>query len=101
METNKRVRKTAEEQLSEAQAKVNKLKAVMSKQNRAAETRKKVLAGAAILSVWNKSTDEKTKRYLYKVIQDNLDAKDFEYLGLELPAIAVFTAAKNGNGEQQ
>jgi hypothetical protein len=89
METNKRVRKTAEEQLNEAQAKVNRLKAVMSKQNRAAETRKKVLAGAAILAVWNKSTDEKTKRYLYKVIQENLSATDFEYLALDISSLNI------------
>jgi hypothetical protein len=86
MKTNKRLRKTAEEQLSEAQAKVNKLKAVMSKQNRAAETRKKVLAGAAILAAFNKSTDEKTKLYLYNLLKKNLSADDFEYLELTLPA---------------
>ena len=86
MEAAKRVRKTAEEQLSEAQAKVNKLKAVMSKQNRAAETRKKVLVGAAILNYWNKTTDTRTKEFLFKLLKNNLNAADFEYLELTLPA---------------
>jgi hypothetical protein len=86
METNKRVRKTAEEQLSEAQAKVNKLKAVMSKQNRAAETRKKVLVGAGILNYWNKATDLRTKEFLFKLLRNNLNAADFEYLELTIPA---------------
>ena len=103
METAKRVTKTVEEQLSEAQARVNKLKAVMSKQNRAVETRKKVLAGAAVLKALNNAPNEDTKKYLYKVLKANLDAADFEYLGLTPTAIAVFTSAKNenGNGEQQ
>jgi hypothetical protein len=86
MEEVKRVRKSAEEQLSEAQAKVNKLKAVMSKQNRAAETRKKVLVGAAILNYWNKTTDTRTKEFLFKLLKNNLNAADFEYLELTLPA---------------
>lgn len=82
METAKRVTKTVEEQLSEAQARVNKLKAVMSKQNRAAETRKKVLAGAAVLKVLNNAPNEETKKYLFNLLRANLDAADFEYLGL-------------------
>ena len=86
METAKRVTKTVEEQLSEAQARVNKLKAVMSKQNRAVETRKKVLAGAAVLSYWNKTTERSHKEFLFKLLKANLDAADFEYLELALPA---------------
>jgi hypothetical protein len=83
METTKRVRKTAEEKLSEAQAKVNKLKAAMSKQNRAAETRKKVLAGAALLAAWKNAPNVETKKYLFNLIKMNLSEVDFAYLNLE------------------
>jgi ABC-type Zn uptake system ZnuABC Zn-binding protein ZnuA len=83
METNKRIKKSAEEQLSEAQAKVNKLKAEMNKKNRAAETRKKVLVGAGILNYWNKATDLRTKEFLFKLLRNNLNEVDFAYLNLE------------------
>lgn len=72
--------KAAEEKLKKAEATVKRLKALNDKKTRAEETRKKVLAGAALLNCMSKTTDEKTKNYLIELLKRNLEPKDFEYL---------------------
>lgn len=72
--------KAAEEKLKKAETTVKRLKALNDKKTRTEETRKKVLAGAALLNFMNKTTDEKTKNYLIELLKRNLEPKDFEYL---------------------
>lgn len=72
--------KAAEEKMKKAEATVKRLKALNDKKTRAEETRKKVLAGAALLNFMSKTTDEKTKNYLIELLKRNLEPKDFEYL---------------------
>ena len=72
--------KAAEEKLKKAETTVKRLKALNDKKTRTEETRKKVLAGAALLNFMSKTTDEKTKNYLIELLKRNLEPKDFEYL---------------------
>jgi hypothetical protein len=72
--------KAAEEKLKKAEAAVKRIKALNDKKTRTEETRKKVLAGAALLNFMSKTTDEKTKNYLIELLKRNLEPKDFEYL---------------------
>ncbi|PUE08970.1 hypothetical protein B9Z51_08530 [Limnohabitans sp. T6-5] len=72
--------KAAEEKLKKAETTFKRLKALNDKKTRTEETRKKVLAGAALLNFMSKTTDEKTKNYLIELLKRNLEPKDFEYL---------------------
>jgi hypothetical protein len=81
--------KAAEEKLKKAEAAVKRIKALNHKKTRTEETRKKVLAGAALLNFMSKTTDEKTKKYFYQMLKQNLNDKDFEYLNSKIEGLTT------------
>lgn len=72
--------KRAAEKVKKAEAEVKRLYAMQKNVERAKETKKKIIAGAALLNCISKTTDEKTKGYLVELLRGNLEAKDFCFL---------------------
>ena len=81
--------KQAEEKLKKAEAAVKRIKALNHKKTRTEETRKKVLAGAALLNFMSKTTDEQTRTYISKILKQNLNDKDFEYLSSKIDGLTT------------
>jgi hypothetical protein len=81
--------KAAEEKLKKAEAAVKRIKALNDKKTRTEETRKKVLAGAALLNFISKTTDEQTRTYISKILKQNLNDKDFEYLSSKIDGLTT------------
>jgi hypothetical protein len=81
--------KAAEEKLKKAEAAVKRIKALNYKKTRTEETRNTVLAGAALLNFMSKTTDEQTRTYISKILKQNLNDKDFEYLSSKIDGLTT------------
>jgi hypothetical protein len=81
--------KAAEEKLKKAEAAVKRIKALNYKKTRTEETRIKILAGAALLNFMSKTTDEQTRTYISKILKQNLNDKDFEYLNSKIEGLKI------------
>lgn len=76
------------EKLKRSEANIKRLRALQNKKQRAIETRKKILAGAALLNEYEKESDEEMKYFLIEILKKNLSSKDFEFI---FPAVEVIT----------
>lgn len=78
------------EKLRKAEAAVKRIKQMNEKKSRAEDTRKKVLAGAAVLSFLNRlTTNEEQKIFISKVLKHNLNEADFKYLISKVEGIKI------------
>jgi multidrug resistance efflux pump len=81
--------KQAEEKLKKAEAAVKRIKALNDKKTRTEETRIKILTGAALLNFMSKTSDEQAKIYISKILKQNLNDRDFEYLNSKIEGLKI------------
>ena len=81
--------KAAEEKLKKAEAVVKRIKALNDKKTRAEDTRKKILAGAALLNHINKQTDPRFLKHFHELLEGNLNNQDFSYLISKVEALKI------------
>ncbi len=88
-----------EEQLEQKKQRLRGLKAQETTQQRKDDTRRKILYGAAFLTMLEQFTDERRLASLEAIHKAITNPKDRKFLGLELPDGPSNTSSKSG-GDQ-